>query len=96
MSRRRAWRTHESYPAAAHLAAAEQVARADLTSVDRRVAAEDMVESVLIGTVQGETVFSALRSEALRHGRGTAGAERELTGRGIMWGMTTTRKAHAA
>lgn len=41
--------------------AAEQVARADLAYVDRRVAVEDMVESVVIGTVLGEAVFSALR-----------------------------------
>lgn len=41
--------------------AAEQVARADLAYVDRRVAVEDMVEGVVIGTVLGEAVFSALR-----------------------------------
>lgn len=41
--------------------AAEQVARADLAYVNRRVAVEDMVESVVIGTVLGEAVFSALR-----------------------------------
>lgn len=41
--------------------AAEQVARADLAYVDRRVSVEDMVESVVIGTVLGEAVFSALR-----------------------------------
>ncbi|KJY43428.1 MerR family transcriptional regulator [Streptomyces sp. NRRL B-1568] len=41
--------------------AAEQVARADLAYVDRRVAVEDMVESVVIGTVLGEAVFCALR-----------------------------------
>ncbi|MFE9020430.1 MerR family transcriptional regulator [Streptomyces sp. NPDC007808] len=41
--------------------AAEQVARADLAYVDRCVAVEDMVESVVIGTVLGEAVFSALR-----------------------------------
>ncbi|MGW9171224.1 MerR family transcriptional regulator [Streptomyces decoyicus] len=41
--------------------AAEQVARADLKYVDRRVSVEDMVESVVIGTVLGEAVFSALR-----------------------------------
>ncbi|RZB13683.1 MerR family transcriptional regulator [Streptomyces sp. F001] len=41
--------------------AAEQVARADLTYVDRRVAVEDMVEGVVVGTVLGEAVFSALR-----------------------------------
>jgi DNA-binding transcriptional MerR regulator len=41
--------------------AAEQVARADLAYVNRRPAVEDMVESVVIGTVLGEAVFSALR-----------------------------------
>ncbi|WP_030983083.1 MerR family transcriptional regulator, partial [Streptomyces sp. NRRL S-1813] len=41
--------------------AAEQVARADLAYVDRRVSVEGMVESVVIGTVLGEAVFSALR-----------------------------------
>ncbi|MFF7020040.1 MerR family transcriptional regulator [Streptomyces klenkii] len=41
--------------------AAEQIARADLAYVDRRVAVEGMVESVVIGTVLGEAVFSALR-----------------------------------
>ncbi|MEV4925436.1 MerR family transcriptional regulator [Streptomyces roseoverticillatus] len=41
--------------------AAEQVARADLAYVDRRVAVEGMVETVVIGTVLGEAVFSALR-----------------------------------
>ncbi|GAA2334809.1 MerR family transcriptional regulator [Streptomyces caniferus] len=41
--------------------AAEQVARADLGYVDRRVSVEDMVESVVIGTVLGEAVFNALR-----------------------------------
>ncbi|MET7802515.1 hypothetical protein ABZS78_39255, partial [Streptomyces decoyicus] len=41
--------------------AAEQVARADLEYVGRRVSVEDMVESVVIGTVLGEAVFSALR-----------------------------------
>ncbi|GGL70926.1 MerR family transcriptional regulator [Streptomyces fumigatiscleroticus] len=41
--------------------AAEQVARADLAYVDRRGAVEDRVESVVIGTVLGEAVFSALR-----------------------------------
>ncbi|MEW2253221.1 MerR family transcriptional regulator [Streptomyces sp. NPDC006975] len=41
--------------------AAEQVARADLGYVGRRVAVEDMVEAVVVGTVLGEAVFSALR-----------------------------------
>ncbi|WP_037898165.1 MerR family transcriptional regulator [Streptomyces sp. NRRL S-920] len=41
--------------------AAELVARADLGYVDRRVAVEDLVESVVIGTVLGEVVFNAVR-----------------------------------
>ncbi|MFF7161219.1 MerR family transcriptional regulator [Streptomyces sp. NPDC008086] len=41
--------------------AAEQVAHADLQYVDRRVAVEDMVEAVVVGTVLGEALFSALR-----------------------------------
>ncbi|OIJ92707.1 MerR family transcriptional regulator [Streptomyces colonosanans] len=41
--------------------AAEQVARADLGYVDRQVAVADVVESVVVGTVLGEAVFSALR-----------------------------------
>ncbi|MET9678787.1 MerR family transcriptional regulator [Streptomyces coeruleorubidus] len=41
--------------------AAEQVAQADVAYVERRVAVEDMVEGVVVGTVLGEAVFSALR-----------------------------------
>ncbi|MFC8125046.1 MerR family transcriptional regulator [Streptomyces sp. NPDC057302] len=41
--------------------AAEVVARADLGYVNRRVAVEDLVESVVIGTVLGEAVFNAMR-----------------------------------
>ncbi|MGV9882339.1 MerR family transcriptional regulator [Streptomyces sp. NPDC003006] len=41
--------------------AAELVARADLAYVGRRVAVEDLVESVVIGTVLGEAVFVAMR-----------------------------------
>ncbi|MGY1580935.1 MerR family transcriptional regulator [Streptomyces sp. MN13] len=44
--------------------AAERVARTDLAYVDRKVAVEDMVEGVVIGTVLGEAVFSALRRMA--------------------------------
>ncbi|WP_447040122.1 MerR family transcriptional regulator [Streptomyces sp. DSM 118878] len=44
--------------------AAEVVARADLAYVGRRGAVEDLVESVVIGTVLGEAVFSALRRMA--------------------------------
>ncbi|MFJ2768120.1 MerR family transcriptional regulator [Streptomyces sp. NPDC087300] len=41
--------------------AAEAVARADLGYVGRRGAVDDLVESVVIGTVLGEAVFNALR-----------------------------------
>ncbi|WP_393056059.1 MerR family transcriptional regulator [Streptomyces sp. LN549] len=41
--------------------AAEQVARIDLDYVGRRVAREDLVESVVVGTVLGEAMFAALR-----------------------------------
>ncbi|MFE2295489.1 MerR family transcriptional regulator [Streptomyces sp. NPDC059452] len=41
--------------------AAESVAHADLDYVERRVAREDLVESVVVGTVLGEVMFGALR-----------------------------------
>ncbi|MEV0025070.1 MerR family transcriptional regulator [Streptomyces atroolivaceus] len=41
--------------------AAESVAHADLDYVRRRVAREDLVESVVVGTVLGEAMFGALR-----------------------------------
>ena len=41
--------------------AAELVARADLGYVSRRASVEDLVESVVIGTVLGEAVFNAMR-----------------------------------
>lgn len=41
--------------------AAESVARADLDYVQRRVAREELVESVVVGTVLGEAMFGALR-----------------------------------
>ncbi|MGW2227034.1 MerR family transcriptional regulator [Streptomyces formicae] len=41
--------------------AAELVARADLGYVGRRVSVDDVVESVVIGTVLGEAVFNAMR-----------------------------------
>lgn len=41
--------------------AAESVAHADLDHVQRRVAREDLVESVVVGTVLGEAMFGALR-----------------------------------
>lgn len=44
-----------------YAAAAEPVARADLDYVGRRVAREDLVEGVVVGTVLGEAMFSALR-----------------------------------
>ncbi|MFJ8253089.1 MerR family transcriptional regulator [Streptomyces sp. NPDC094466] len=44
-----------------YAAAAEPVARADLDYVQRRVAREDLVESVVVGTVLGEAMFGALR-----------------------------------
>lgn len=44
-----------------YAAAAETVARADLDYVGRRVAREDLVESVVVGTVLGEAMFGALR-----------------------------------
>ncbi|MEE1771132.1 MerR family transcriptional regulator [Streptomyces sp. JV185] len=44
-----------------YAAAAEPVARADLDYVGRRVAREDLVESVVVGTVLGEAMFGALR-----------------------------------
>ncbi|MCX4849098.1 MerR family transcriptional regulator [Streptomyces sp. NBC_00893] len=44
-----------------YAAAAEAVARADLDYVGRRVAREDLVESVVVGTVLGEAMFGALR-----------------------------------
>lgn len=44
-----------------YAAAAEAVARVDLDYVGRRVAREDLVESVVVGTVLGEAMFGALR-----------------------------------
>lgn len=44
-----------------YAAAAERVARVDLDYVGRRVAREDLVESVVVGTVLGEAMFGALR-----------------------------------
>ncbi|MER5555491.1 MerR family transcriptional regulator [Streptomyces sp. NPDC002793] len=41
--------------------AAESVARADLDYVRRRVAREDLVEGVVVGTVLGEAMLGALR-----------------------------------
>ncbi|AWZ07729.1 MULTISPECIES: MerR family transcriptional regulator [unclassified Streptomyces] len=45
----------------AYAEAAELVARADLAYVAREVAREDLVESVAVGTVLGDTMFAALR-----------------------------------
>lgn len=47
--------------------AAEPVARADLDYVHRRVAREDLVEGVVVGTVLGEAMFAALRRLAHIH-----------------------------
>ncbi|MFE0098856.1 MerR family transcriptional regulator [Streptomyces sp. NPDC059009] len=64
----------------AYADAAEQVARADLGYVGRRVAVEDLVESVVIGTVLGEAAFNAMRrlahvdASARLYGDGAAGA----------------------
>ncbi|MFJ9936269.1 MerR family transcriptional regulator [Streptomyces virginiae] len=44
--------------------AAERVGRTDLDYVARRVAREDLVESVVVGTVLGDAVFAALRRMA--------------------------------
>ncbi|MBW5482897.1 MerR family transcriptional regulator [Streptomyces bambusae] len=44
--------------------AAERVARADLDYTARRVAREDLVEAVVVGTVMGDAVFAALRRMA--------------------------------
>ncbi|PVD00544.1 MerR family transcriptional regulator [Streptomyces sp. CS090A] len=41
--------------------AAEVIARADLDYVQRKVAREELVESVVVGTVLGEAMFGALR-----------------------------------
>ncbi|WP_328909176.1 MerR family transcriptional regulator [Streptomyces sp. NBC_00234] len=63
-----------------YAAAAEPVARADLDYVGRRVAREDLVESVVVGTVLGEAMFSALRrlahvdASARAYGEGGEGA----------------------
>ncbi|MFD9033412.1 MerR family transcriptional regulator [Streptomyces sp. NPDC059567] len=45
----------------AYADAAERVARADLEYVARNVEREDLVESVVVGTVLGDAVFGALR-----------------------------------
>ncbi|MFC9590342.1 MerR family transcriptional regulator [Streptomyces sp. NPDC056944] len=45
----------------AYADAAERVARADLEYVAHHVAREEVVESVVVGTVLGDAIFSALR-----------------------------------
>ncbi|MGW5867021.1 MerR family transcriptional regulator [Streptomyces sp. NPDC055239] len=63
--------------------AAELVARADLGYVSRRASVEDLVESVVIGTVLGEAVFNAMRrlahvdASARFYGVGGVGREGE-------------------
>ncbi|MFJ8886168.1 MerR family transcriptional regulator [Streptomyces sp. NPDC102402] len=62
--------------------AAEPVAHADIDYVRRRVAREDLVESVVVGTVLGEAMLGALRrlahvdasARAYGDGEGAAGA----------------------
>ncbi|MGW6980792.1 MerR family transcriptional regulator [Streptomyces sp. NPDC054932] len=44
--------------------AAERVGRADLDYTARRVAREDLVEAVVVGTVVGDAIFAALRRMA--------------------------------
>ncbi|MCX4692250.1 MerR family transcriptional regulator [Streptomyces sp. NBC_01408] len=44
--------------------AAERVGRADLDYTARRVAREDLVEAVVVGTVLGDAIFAALRRMA--------------------------------
>ncbi|MFJ9263145.1 MerR family transcriptional regulator [Streptomyces bacillaris] len=68
--------------------AAESVARVDIGYVQRRVAREDLVESVVVGTVLGEAMFGALRRLAhedvsfrLYEGLG-AGGDEAPAGRG--------------
>ncbi|MCX5413727.1 MerR family transcriptional regulator [Streptomyces sp. NBC_00059] len=58
--------------------AAEPVAHADLDYVRRRVAREDLVESVVVGTVLGEAMFGALRR--LAHVEASARAYGETDG----------------
>ncbi|MFE5515024.1 hypothetical protein ACFQ9J_31280 [Streptomyces sp. NPDC056529] len=45
----------------AYADAAERVARADLEYVAHQVAREELVESVVVGTVIGDAVFAAMR-----------------------------------
>ncbi|MCM2390392.1 MerR family transcriptional regulator [Streptomyces albipurpureus] len=74
--------------------AAEEVARADLEAVaarSARSALDGVVESVIVGTVVGEAMFSALRhlahvdrssrmyGEAASHGQAAAGGDGEIT-----------------
>ncbi|MGW7437787.1 MerR family transcriptional regulator [Streptomyces sp. NPDC054849] len=47
-----------------YVEAAERVGRADLDYTARRVAREDLVEAVVVGTVLGDAVFAALRRMA--------------------------------
>ncbi|WP_338497507.1 MerR family transcriptional regulator [Streptomyces sp. SJL17-4] len=48
----------------AYADAAERVARADLEFVARNISREELVESVVVGTVIGDAIFSALRRMA--------------------------------
>lgn len=85
-----AWLGHGAYTELLdeYADAAELVARADLGYVDRRVAVEDRVESVVIGTVLGEAVFNAMRrlahvdASARLYGTGAEEGPGELQGSG--------------
>ncbi|MFE4960215.1 MerR family transcriptional regulator [Streptomyces sp. NPDC056653] len=79
-----------------YAAAAEPVARADLDYVGRRVAREDLVESVVVGTVLGEAMFSALRRLAHEDASARAysdGGPREPRGAGSDGGPREPRGA---
>ncbi|MFJ8015136.1 MerR family transcriptional regulator [Streptomyces sp. NPDC096339] len=58
----------------AYAEAAERVASADLAYVAQTVAREDLVESVAVGTVLGDTMFAALRRLAQESGSARAHA----------------------
>ncbi|MET9605059.1 MerR family transcriptional regulator [Streptomyces sp. NPDC006512] len=56
----------------AYASAAEGVARADLEYVGRRAAREDLIETVVVGTVLGDAMFAALRRLAQTDGSSRA------------------------
>ncbi|MFD0428582.1 hypothetical protein ACFQ60_13215 [Streptomyces zhihengii] len=47
--------------------AADGVAEADFDHVRKRVALDDLVESVVVGTVMGDAIFASLRRMAQVH-----------------------------